>query len=71
MSRHITSQAKKHIEYTDEYGRDLHACPQCGKLYECDAILPLDAPIKEAKHYINCAEHGQQIGVGDYYLEPK
>jgi hypothetical protein len=66
----MSSEARKHLEATQKNGRDLHACPVCGKLFECDAIVPLTVPVQKAKHYINCSEHGQQIGTGDFYIPP-
>jgi ribosomal protein L37AE/L43A len=59
----VTKEARKHIADTQQHGRDLHACPVCGKVYECEAVVG-----PRQLHYIACAEHGQQVGVGSYFI---
>ena len=63
----MNADARKHLAATKRQGRDLHACPVCGRLYECDAVV---GPLINARHWVKCADHGQQVGVGEFYLPP-
>ena len=58
----MKAKAKRHLEMVRRHGADLHACPECGRLLECDGVGP------GRRHWIRCPEHGVQVGVGAWYV---
>ena len=51
---------KDRISAHKRNGAYMHYCPKCGRLLECELV--------GAKHYVDCTEHGQEIGVGSVYI---
>ena len=69
MNRPTTREGRVHLAETHKIGRDFHACPVCGVLYECEAVI--EQAGCEARHFVHCATHGQQAGIGGYYVHPR